>query len=802
MQSVSVFPNITTVDNGVSTPIDIALARIQNGYYQDAVLPLRAIQDKEQRTIAKRNLPYMTVSGIFTHRSESGLKEASNLIAIDIDDIDPEAVKKMLRYDKYVFAAFVSCSGRGVCVLFKIDHRDHTILFNGIQQYLFEQYQIVVDPSGKDMSRPRYVSFDPGMFTNYACAEFKQHPKKIYSGKEPKELKHDVVFVPSDFDYILKQLSDNGADITDTYQRWLHIGFALADKFGEGGRQYYHRVSGVSGKYSASSCDRQFDNCLKAGKSGITIATFYYLCRESGIQTVSDEVRDITKLAAGHKAGKSTIDGSVKTIIERSDYKDADLVRDIVTQVFEKNVFVSDASPIDAAKIYVRNKDIRFNELLAQLEIGGTQMNDRQYNSLLLELVNNIRDLDLAKAKLVIGSNDVPAYHPIKDFLNQHKDDAKAGTIKELASTIKSTLPPWKVEKYLTKFLVGLFASLLSDDESHIMPILAGKPGTGKSYFLKRLLPKELLKYFVFKALVAPGQDSIKKDLNILFAESWLVVWDDMPELNERYSAEMRSVLSSGFTKERQAYGRFAELRKRICAFAGTSNKTQLIVDPELNRRIIVIEVLSIDQDKYNQLDKVGYLMEAYQLYRAGYNYRILDEDIQVLGEDMKKFAVVSELDNTLQNVFRQATQEEINYSQCLFLTSTQIANELGEVYIHQKFDAEKIGRRLAAKGFERKSRRIEGTQYPVYGWCLVKTKADSAAVVLGDQLTEAPATKYINKVVANAKIEWQEKIEAAKPKEENTWQPPSRRGWVPISQQIEEKRQADLLKPKRELPF
>lgn len=90
---------------------------------------------------------------------------------------------------------------------------------------------------------------------------------------------------------IISRIESQQIDITANYADWRDVGFAFADAFGETGRDYYHRISRFYHNYSASECDKQFDNCLKAKGTGITIKTFFHLAQQAGIDiktTVSD----------------------------------------------------------------------------------------------------------------------------------------------------------------------------------------------------------------------------------------------------------------------------------------------------------------------------------------------------------------------------------------------------------------------------------------------------------------------------------------------------------------------------------
>ena len=70
--------------------------------------------------------------------------------------------------------------------------------------------------------------------------------------------------VSSDVEVIITRIEAAHTDITANYSDWRDIGFALADEFGESGREYYHRVSRFYPNYSSTDCNKQYDQCLKA----------------------------------------------------------------------------------------------------------------------------------------------------------------------------------------------------------------------------------------------------------------------------------------------------------------------------------------------------------------------------------------------------------------------------------------------------------------------------------------------------------------------------------------------------------
>ncbi|WP_353884844.1 PriCT-2 domain-containing protein, partial [uncultured Prevotella sp.] len=68
--------------------------------------------------------------------------------------------------------------------------------------------------------------------------------------------------------------------MTQGYDNWLRLAFALSDGLGEAGRQIFDRLSQMNADYDTRECNRLYDNCMKGNKGGITIATFFQMARD------------------------------------------------------------------------------------------------------------------------------------------------------------------------------------------------------------------------------------------------------------------------------------------------------------------------------------------------------------------------------------------------------------------------------------------------------------------------------------------------------------------------------------------
>lgn len=78
-----------------------------------------------------------------------------------------------------------------------------------------------------------------------------------------------------------KVVAERNIDITSTYDNWIKVEFALAS-LGENGREFFHLCSSQNEKYDRHETDRKFDS-LQRGNGGITIATFFKICKDYGV---------------------------------------------------------------------------------------------------------------------------------------------------------------------------------------------------------------------------------------------------------------------------------------------------------------------------------------------------------------------------------------------------------------------------------------------------------------------------------------------------------------------------------------
>lgn len=166
---ITIFKDIKNTSQPFYRKVELVLTRIEQGNSKDIVKKIRAEKDKERRNELKKLLPAICFSGKFTKRNDTSLTQHSGLICLDFDgyktDKDLLEEKEKLAKNKFIFAVFISPSGKGLKALVKIPKEvdNHKNYFNSLNKHFNSEY---FDTTSKNISRVCYESYDPLIFIN------------------------------------------------------------------------------------------------------------------------------------------------------------------------------------------------------------------------------------------------------------------------------------------------------------------------------------------------------------------------------------------------------------------------------------------------------------------------------------------------------------------------------------------------------------------------------------------------------------------------------------------------------------
>ena len=690
------------------------LSLVRDGAYLKQITAFQnsGALSKDQRAEIKQLIPAVTISGIFKDSvKNANLLTHSGLICIDFDAVEnPAELKAQLSKDPYTFAALLSASGNGLAAIVRIEAEKHLDAFNGLKTYYLRNYGQLIDQSCKNVSRLRFLSYDPQLYTNPSAKVFKEYPKK-----EAKPKQVHTVLTGNEFEELIDRICRGGFDLTaGQYNNYLSIGFALASEFGERGREYFHAVCAQNEKYDPAKADKQFTYCLRdTGQSKVTIATFYYYAKEAGVELKSAQavkLENIAKMAK--KQGRSQ-----ESVVEIAKLAGMDIEKatETAAAVYEANVNLSlvGQSNVGLVQLYLQNNyQLFYNTITNDLEDRTITFNNRA--KIVDDMALNtmyLRFSELTDNKIsfeffcrVVYSELTTYYNPFEDFIKLNASVQRGQElIEQLAACIETPTP--SVAKYLTHWGVGMIASIFGRTSPLVLVLAGERQNTGKTEFFRRLLPPQLSNYYAESKLDGG------KDDDILLTKKLIIMDDEFGGKSKLEAKRFKELTSKASFSIRLPYGRTHRDLKRLAVLAGTTNDLGLISDPTGNRRILPINVISINQVQYNAIDKTALFMAFYDLYQSGFKWELSSSDIAELNENSEEFNAINfEAELINQYLFNPKEGEFSTY-----LSNTEIKIYL-EMCSNQKiFDTRKLGMELKNMGFLQRVAKVNGKAQRVF---------------------------------------------------------------------------------------
>ena len=301
------------------------LRGIKNGAYNKQICQARhfLLQNEEAKyKEIKNQLPAVTFCGTFTkgHKAEE-CETYNNLLVIDIDklsEMEMVEVRKVLQSEPYIASYWISPSGKGYKGLVCLDYDSsfsfsnimpnkvkHKLAFRKLFTYLVSNYGIALDSSGSDICRLCYMSSDSDLVIKDEFTAFEVHAEETNDTKNKKQNTTIKVAVPhswneiygkaTEYTYngfnrslltlIVKKLTKRNLSITDTWENWVKVAFAIASSVHPvKGRELFLELCRLDGeKHDEQKSEKLIWDAYSHNKGRCSINTIIYLARQKGI---------------------------------------------------------------------------------------------------------------------------------------------------------------------------------------------------------------------------------------------------------------------------------------------------------------------------------------------------------------------------------------------------------------------------------------------------------------------------------------------------------------------------------------
>lgn len=459
-------------------------------------------------------------------------------------------------------------------------------------------------------------------------------------------------------------LAEQKIDITRGYKTWVGLAYAFINTFGEAGRDLFHMVSSQHHEYNKESANKQYSECLKDAHSytgeKANIGKFYKLANLAGVVLPTS------------KSGNS---------------KNRDHQK-------------------EAYEMIASTYDISFDELNQDILIDGKPFDDYTLNTILVDLsVNHNIKVKKDFVQSIIESKFTKAVNPFSAFVEKYKDRNPTGTIEKLAECVVtktgSNLELNYKLKMFTLFFVKMVAQVLSNVPNDLCLVFLGGKFIGKTFFFSNLLPPELLHFFSVQSF------KNDKDFRRDSGRYLLILDDEFKYLRVATNELIKSLLSATTVTVRVPYGRKPMAYKRIASYCISTNERFILKDHTGNRRLLCFWIDSIKWEEFNTIDKVDLIMEAYNLYKSGYNH-VLDRTLlDAIEQVSSEFEEISSAEELLKQHLPPAKLLDTN---AFWWPVSRIKNELDETTGQRLSDYE-IGKALRKLGYSYKFLNVHGSK-------------------------------------------------------------------------------------------
>lgn len=256
--------------------------------------------------------------------------------------------------------------------------------------------------------------------------------------------------------------------------------------------------------------------------------------------------------------------------------------------------------------------------------------------------------------KALVDSDYAKPFNPFTHyFFSLPTWNGKTDYIAQLAQRVKTTDPAFFIDS-LRHWLVGMVACAIDDKvQNQQLLLLHGGQGSGKSTFIRKLLPPELDTYYRCGMIIPENKDHL-----LQLSSSLIIDLDEFDTLPSWQMQSLKRLIVQGVVTERKVFDLQMNNFIRRASFIVSTNDQHFLVDILENRRYLINTILSIDNS--GPVNHQGIYAQALALYRQGYRYWYEKEEVTFLNKRNESFRQKDPVEENLFFYFRAAKGGEI----------------------------------------------------------------------------------------------------------------------------------------------
>lgn len=693
--------------------------RIKNGFYKPIVDQYRKITDSEEKYKYKvTQLPSLTISAVCVKwRKLENVVSHSGLLNLDIDAktnqhiTDWHGLRDQIFKLQGVVASFLSVSGNGVTFVVKIRPEQHKDSFFSIVDGMKQHMGINVDAALHDVTRLRFVSFDPETKIRYNFEELTfSEPSQLYLENKKNYGSAETILEPIgdvdseyNFNEAVKRASQS-LSFADG-NKWSFL-VSVAGTC---------NIMGMSMEYCCSQVIHNYRALTNISNERLLkpVKDIYHLYKsQHGIYDIEASFERLNRRLKEHLIYEWLHNGKEPTredVVEIAKNNEANIERveyciDRVFGEYSEEFDYNKFPIIKKVQVWLSKRyNFKFNKVTAQPEMsefGCSNLITVNPDEIYRQLQLNRFKYGLDNIKSLLRSSFVKSYDPIEDYFKSLSFDGSTDYINKLSSYVNTEEGEfWN--KQFKKCLVRCIACGLGVKENRIVMVLYGKKQeTGKSTFIRFLSPWSEGKYFTESPIIGGNQ----KDTEIRFSENFIYNLEELAGLSRVDVNKLKADISKSSIKERRSYAAFETCAPRRCNFWASTNQKEFLHDEE-NTRWLIFDILNINWAYKQDIDINKVWGQAWKLYQDGFDYN-LDADDRIMRETLnEEYRYRRPEEELIARHFKPA--EDLSGQ---FYSATEVAGILSRIYPALKINPNNIGKTMTSVyGLESSIVKING---------------------------------------------------------------------------------------------
>ena len=461
-------------------------------------------------------------------------------------------------------------------------------------------------------------------------------------------------------------------------------------------------------------------------KREMDVVKFNFICRQMAFGKSLEPETQLMQLAAEcRRAGIDQELATKMTIGMGAFFMKDILVRTTFNTAYEKHP-LGQANPIERSLMHQqlleaflrRRYMFRRNKVTGEVEYQEKYHYVLWWKPLTEEAQNDINNEAIREGikvwpkdlERILISERIDTYDPVREWLTALPKWDGRDRLGEMADRVKTQTPGWRENfKIWMRSMVSQWRSGRDAMYGAQMVLMfVGGQGTRKSTFMRMLLPKELMPFYIDRIDFTNKKEALRALSRFL-----LINIDEYDQISKSQTAYLKHLIQRTDVKERKMYSTVFEQSQRYAAFCATTNSLVPLKDESGSRRYLVIEVndvIDTDTQGDKQIDYAQLYAQIVYEIEHGEEYAFTGERERQIVEANTDYYEMPNVISLFEDMFRKPQGGD----EVLLLSPTEVLERIRDqkkVNVVTQANATLIGSYLHRKGFE----KGKGRQYRRY---------------------------------------------------------------------------------------